>query len=968
MSKKNKIIIAVIVVLVIIMGILSGVYFSNNYKKDNKESEKIVTTESKTTKSKENIVDTLTEVEKEIAGIDTSNNAESEIKEENYSDFYKEYSKLSQEEKDKSEVIPRKQEVPIEKLEEIKEELEKDNKDKPEDENKIPARFNLAEKIDIKVENQGMYGLCWDFASIKSLETYLALNGIGNYDLSEMHLDYIESDLMYGNRTVHQGGNFYNFKNYISESGVVLEEDVPYREHTEEEYSKFADIKKVVEVTETVDFPAIYKDNDSTLAEEEITEFRETVKKHIMKNGGLYCVIATPDHGTKYLNTKNNAECFLGDWDDLSKGREFHAVTIVGWDDNYSRENFNEEMRPQNDGAYIILNSWGDYWGNNGYYYVSYEDKYVESDLSGIVSTSMDNTYKISSIKNEAIKDYLINNYEHIFINYEGENYITKNTISKITSLDLSNSNITSLEDIDIFTNLYDLNLSNNNIKDITPLTKLTSLSSINLSNNNITDISPLGNMKTKSIYSINLSSNKLKDVSVLANIKNEYEISFNLDISNNINVKGYEKLNNIDTLNISNCNIKDVSNIKDCQKLSGLNVSNTNGIKGLDELPENLCNLDISNCNIEKLPELKDDISFLNISNNNLTTLEGIQNYHNLYNLDVSKNPISDWSALKEISIENPHAIDENGEETEVYEEYYEDYYLGISIIANSCNIEDITIFNDIDNLFSLELKNNKIKDVSQFINNNIAYIDLSNNENLAGLEGLSQIASVFLNDCKLKDMFEISKLEKVESLSLENNNLTDITDISKLNNLVALSLAGNKELTGTISSEIIYNLNVSDCNLNDGFDFSKIPNLSCLNISKNPGVKNILDIIKKLKCEYIYIVVDELGLEELENINLYTEKKYIGINNATIKLNYNLAKNDNIIDLSDNKFLKRELMKNIAGGKINVTNGHLNKNGYIITIDDNTKESVEIKTEGWNSNFSNSTIKITFNQNTIE
>ena len=49
-----------------------------------------------------------------------------------------------------------------------------------------------------------------------------------------------------------------------------------------------------------------------------------------------------------------------------------HAVTIIGWDDNYSKENFIK--KPSNDGAWLIKNSWGKSWGNEGCFWVSYED------------------------------------------------------------------------------------------------------------------------------------------------------------------------------------------------------------------------------------------------------------------------------------------------------------------------------------------------------------------------------------------------------------------------------------------------------------------------------------------------------------------------------------------------------------------------------------------------------------------
>ncbi len=82
-----------------------------------------------------------------------------------------------------------------------------------------------------------------------------------------------------------------------------------------------------------------------------------------------------------------------------------HGVCIMGWDDNYSRTNFNEGHRPPGDGAWIVKNSWGsetEYkeginggsigcsdWGivdengkHTGYFYLSYYDKGVTNPES----------------------------------------------------------------------------------------------------------------------------------------------------------------------------------------------------------------------------------------------------------------------------------------------------------------------------------------------------------------------------------------------------------------------------------------------------------------------------------------------------------------------------------------------------------------------------------------------------------
>ena len=60
----------------------------------------------------------------------------------------------------------------------------------------------------------------------------------------------------------------------------------------------------------------------------------------------------------------------------------------------------------------------------------------------------------------------------------------------------------------------------------------------------------------------------------------------------------------------------------------------------------------------------------------------------------------------------------------------------------------------------------------------------------------------------------------------------------------------------------------------------------------------------------------------------------------------------------------LRKDLMKTMSNGHINVLNGHLNKNAYIIDVDDPTKDSVEIKYIDW-TNGLNPDIRIILHPN---
>lgn len=347
--------------------------------------------------------------------------------------------------------------------------------------------------INIPIKNQQGSSSCWAFSVISLLEmnNSLARDEQSN-QYSTMHLDFGCSNNINGilnlqrfNRYVGTGANYQLAMAYLTNGlgGVEkstnittensLAEDEFYEQYNELEMANYSmnanefDNNIDIKVDDYVEFPVIRKERNGN----EITYYyndvygnqieynnstlestRDKIKEHIKEYGAItactYAGNSLTERQQYFSDDYNSYYC-----DDSSKTPD-HAITIIGWDDNYSQSNFKKQ--PVNPGAYIVLNSWGTEWDTkdqNGYYYISYDDVNIETMLMGITNVSekdYDNLYQYDELGKNVFQITRSDlNQNHIY----SANVFNRNNSATIEKLDNISISLDRTCDVEVYIN-----------------------------------------------------------------------------------------------------------------------------------------------------------------------------------------------------------------------------------------------------------------------------------------------------------------------------------------------------------------------------------------------------------------------------------------------------------------------------------------------------------------------------------
>lgn len=231
------------------------------------------------------------------------------------------------------------------------------------------------------VKDQEGSSWCWDYALVSAMETSMIKNKVkvknvvstkDNTDLSEAALAYFffnrtctkdplglaskdrNITLAPGGEILDTGCNSLVASNFLT-TGMGIKQESYYTLDN-------AFNRKAINKADA------YKGNQAMVKNYyQIATNEHQIKAAIMEFGSVNINVRILDKSMNYHTAA------LYNRDSIATN---HLVTIVGWDDNYSRKNFNKW--PSDDGAWIVKNSWGTDWGDHGYFYMSYEDNAMQ--------------------------------------------------------------------------------------------------------------------------------------------------------------------------------------------------------------------------------------------------------------------------------------------------------------------------------------------------------------------------------------------------------------------------------------------------------------------------------------------------------------------------------------------------------------------------------------------------------------
>ena len=252
-------------------------------------------------------------------------------------------------------------------------------------------------------------GACWAYSAMNALESTLLNKYSTTYNLSNSNnivnvsheRFYLAKAFSgsnaneYGFMTLGKGGYALHSILYLTGGygPIALNSNSPFNgEYTSDTLVSRNNVlnqKKIYDVTEIQVIGGVDPDSDSAVSNK-ISAIKDLINSGI----GVTTNSRSLRSGCSCFNTDTRASYCPDLNGSYGSNCNYHASLIVGWNDNYSKDNFAEGYKPNKNGAWIIRNT----HGSSGEYYISYYDPYLLNNenmaITSIKSVGYDHIYQ----------------------------------------------------------------------------------------------------------------------------------------------------------------------------------------------------------------------------------------------------------------------------------------------------------------------------------------------------------------------------------------------------------------------------------------------------------------------------------------------------------------------------------------------------------------------------------------------
>ena len=359
-------------------------------------------------------------------------------------------------------------------------------------------------------------------------------------------------------------------------------------------------------------------------------------------------------------------------------------------------------------------------------------------------------------------------------------------SLRNLTTLSLTNCNISDVHFLAGLTQLRTLILSDNAMADASPLASLSQLRTLYLDRNPVADLSvlsPLSALTTLSIQGVEIADYVLEDLQKALPGCRIFSDSV-VKGSRPVSLGGLDFTESVESLDLSGRGITDISALSGCSELRELNLSNNPiaDISTLALLPK-LTSLDLSatgrsDLDNELLSSLR-SLSYLKLENNDGVTAEGIDALQ---------------SALPSCQIVH---------EPKYYTVVFGDQSFSSDASDVTVDALGLTTLSGIEKfhqLRRLSAYGNTLTDLAPLAELfSVEELQLGYNNlcDLSALTGHTALRRVILDHNALRDITALSGCTALEELDLSYNDLNSLAALRSLTQLRTLNITGNPALT---------------------------------------------------------------------------------------------------------------------------------------------------------------------------